>query len=131
MARKNIADILVETAPLAIFQHRYLFRTSAAGQVADGMGKDGETKFRSYPAGAFVLTDASMNILAGPVSAQAASVLALEIIDGNARAATMPGVAMRLAIAVLGMTLNPIPPKADEAALDAADQPQHEDTHHG
>lgn len=108
----SLSKIHIEPLPLVIFEGRHLYRTAKAGEIADGNDRTGETVMRAYPPGAFVLADSDGQVLAGPITPQAAAMLAVDVVSGNQRAATMPGVALRLAIAVIALVTGDLPPVA-------------------
>lgn len=104
----KINEIPVEIEPIAIIQKRYLWRTSGEGKVLGGCDREGMPKELSFPAGAFVLSDEHGEVLCGPISRGAANILAVDIISGNSRTATRPGLPLQLATILLGMTLEPV-----------------------
>lgn len=105
MAKLN--EIPVEPQPLAIIEGHALWRTSGGGEVLDGVDKAGIPRQLSFSAGAFVLSDADLNVLCGPISRGAAHMLAVDIVAGSSRTATRPGLALHFATVILGMTLEP------------------------
>jgi hypothetical protein len=110
MTKRHVNEIAIDQTPVAVFEGRFLFRTCQEGEIIDGVDKSGQPVRKCYSRGAYVLSDAKLNILAGPISLSAASVLALEIVSGNQRVLTEPGVALRLAVALLASTLDHITP---------------------
>lgn len=108
----KLIEIEVEPQPIAILEGRSLWRTTAEGKVKDGKDRQGADLELIYPRGAYVLADRDMNVICGPISRGAAHLMALEIVSGNRRMLTRPGVTLQLAVALLSMTLEPKPDAA-------------------
>lgn len=114
----KINEIPVETPPLAIIEKRHLWRTSGEGEILDGVDRQGVPNKLTFSAGAFVLSDDEGNVLCGPISRGAAHMLAVDIISGDGRTATRPGLALHFATVILGMTLEPLRPDPVEGAAE-------------
>lgn len=80
-----------------------LYATATAGEIRDGTAKDGSPRLVTYDAGAAVLVDVRDTIVAGPIDAHGAELLALAVVEGDTRAITEPGAILRLAIAYLAL----------------------------
>lgn len=93
---------LAEGPPALTFTNGLaLHATAKPGTIVDGTAKDGAPREVAYDAGAAVLVDSDGRLVAGPIDFDGAELLCRSIINGDARAATGPGVALRLAIAHL------------------------------
>lgn len=80
-----------------------LYATETGGEIRDGTAKDGSPRHVTYEAGAAVLVDVCDSIVAGPIDAHGAELLALAVVEGDTRAITEPGAILRLAIAYLAL----------------------------
>lgn len=77
--------------------------TKAAGSIPDGVHKDGSPRVLSYAAGSPILGDDDGRVICGPIDFQGAKEFAVEIVNGNHRAATEMGASLRLATALLAI----------------------------
>lgn len=93
---------ILTTGPIRGFLNgRTLRQTLSAGTVTDGVAKDGSPRTLTYGAGSVVLASPTGELLAGPLDLDGAEVLAISVIEGDARVLTSPGIELRLASALL------------------------------
>lgn len=75
--------------------------TDHGGSIPDGTNKDGGRKIVSFAARSALLSGSNDEILCGPIDYRAVRAAATEIVCGNDRACTAPGITLMLAVALL------------------------------
>lgn len=75
--------------------------TDHGGVIHDGTNKDGTHKMIEYSSGSAILSNNNGTLLCGPIDFQAVRISAIDVIQGNDRVRTAPGITQTLAVALL------------------------------